>query len=77
MSVATEAARATALVSRGASFIVSSRGSRKTAPLSQDAAVTPLILRSDIGFQTGRFHGGTAPRGPHDSAAPRTLAFDR
>jgi len=47
------------------------------APLSQDAAVTPLILRSDIPFQTGRFHEGTAPQGPHGSAAPRTLAFDR
>src|ERR1700733_11281756 len=75
VTVATEAARATALLSRGASFIVSSRGAARR-PRSPAPPLTPVILRQSNPSETAGFHAGPPPRGPEDSAVPIMLGGD-
>src|ERR1700734_3036331 len=68
---AAEGARATALLNRRASFIVSSPGTgRRPCP---GAAVTPVILHHHNPSETEGFHRKPPPRGPSPGAAPIML----
>src|SRR5580692_13137928 len=69
---AAEAARATALLNRRASFIVSSPGTGRR-PWSAGAAVTPVILHHRNPSETEGFPPNPPPRDPSPGAAPFML----